>query len=73
MREGWGKIVAKEGFGGLYKGLYPLWARQIPYNITTQEANTSLRQLAILLLGFAHSAVDDLDRLLANPRRSMAN
>lgn len=26
-------VVAKEGFGGLYKGLYPLWARQIPYTM----------------------------------------
>ncbi|KAE8362842.1 mitochondrial carrier domain-containing protein [Aspergillus caelatus] len=34
MREGWSKIVAQEGFGGLYKGLYPLWARQIPYTMT---------------------------------------
>jgi solute carrier family 25 phosphate transporter 3 len=34
LREGWGKIVAKEGLGGLYKGLYPLWARQIPYTMT---------------------------------------
>lgn len=33
LREGWSKIVAKEGFGGLYKGLYPLWARQIPYTM----------------------------------------
>jgi len=33
LREGWGKIVAQEGFGGLYKGLYPLWARQIPYTM----------------------------------------
>lgn len=33
MREGWSKIVAQEGFGGLYKGLYPLWARQIPYTM----------------------------------------
>jgi len=33
MREGWGKIVAKEGIGGLYKGLYPLWARQVPYTV----------------------------------------
>lgn len=23
-------VVAAEGFAGLYKGLYPLWARQIP-------------------------------------------
>lgn len=26
-------ITAKEGFGGLYKGLYPLWGRQIPYTM----------------------------------------
>jgi len=33
MREGWTKIVAQEGYAGLYKGLYPLWARQIPYTM----------------------------------------
>ncbi|KKY23809.1 putative mitochondrial phosphate carrier protein [Phaeomoniella chlamydospora] len=33
LREGWSKVVAKEGFGGLYKGLYPLWGRQIPYTM----------------------------------------
>jgi len=33
LREGWGTIVKNEGFGGLYKGLYPLWARQIPYTM----------------------------------------
>ena len=26
-------IVAKEGAAGLYKGLYPLWGRQIPYTM----------------------------------------
>lgn len=31
--DGISKIVAAEGFGGLYKGLYPLWARQIPYTM----------------------------------------
>lgn len=31
--DGWKKIVAKEGFGGLYSGLGPLWARQIPYTM----------------------------------------
>jgi solute carrier family 25 (mitochondrial phosphate transporter), member 3 len=31
LREGWSRIVAKEGVAGLYKGLYPLWARQVPY------------------------------------------
>lgn len=31
--DGFRSITAKEGFGGLYKGLYPLWARQIPYTM----------------------------------------
>ena len=33
LREGWSKIVKTEGVGGLYKGLYPLWGRQIPYTM----------------------------------------
>lgn len=33
LREGWSKITAKEGIGGLYKGLQPLWGRQIPYTM----------------------------------------
>lgn len=31
--DGISKIVAKEGTSGLYKGLYPLWGRQIPYTM----------------------------------------
>ena len=33
LREGWSKIVDKEGIAGLYKGLVPLWGRQIPYTM----------------------------------------
>lgn len=33
MREGLSKVIATEGYAGLYKGLYPLWARQIPYTM----------------------------------------
>lgn len=33
MRDGWARIVREEGYAGLYKGLYPLWARQIPYTM----------------------------------------
>jgi len=31
--DGINKIVSTEGVGGLYKGLYPLWGRQIPYTM----------------------------------------
>ncbi|KAJ8143362.1 hypothetical protein OY671_003502 [Metschnikowia pulcherrima] len=31
--DGWSKITEKEGISGLYKGLGPLWARQIPYTM----------------------------------------
>ncbi|KAL9053361.1 MAG: hypothetical protein Q9162_004802 [Coniocarpon cinnabarinum] len=33
MREGLSKVIASEGVGGLYKGLSPLWGRQIPYTM----------------------------------------
>lgn len=31
--QGWTKITEKEGIRGLYKGIGPLWARQIPYTM----------------------------------------
>merc|ERR1719187_1705581 len=33
LREGFPKIMAEEGVSGFYKGLVPLWARQIPYTM----------------------------------------
>ncbi|KAH8589322.1 mitochondrial phosphate carrier protein [Bisporella sp. PMI_857] len=33
MREGMSKVIASEGYAGLYKGLVPLWGRQIPYTM----------------------------------------
>ena len=48
LREGWSKIVSTEGVKGLYKGLDPLWARQIPYTMTKfatfEQAVTSIYQ-----------------------------
>jgi solute carrier family 25 phosphate transporter 3 len=33
LREGFPKILKHEGLGGFYKGLVPLWGRQIPYTM----------------------------------------
>lgn len=33
LHSAWTKTVAAEGIAGLYKGLVPLWARQIPYTM----------------------------------------
>ncbi|KAH3674981.1 hypothetical protein WICPIJ_009367 [Wickerhamomyces pijperi] len=33
LSDGFSKFVAKEGYAGLYKGLVPLWLRQIPYTM----------------------------------------
>ena len=33
LREGFPKILREEGLGGFYKGLVPLWGRQIPYTM----------------------------------------
>lgn len=33
MTAGMKKIIAEEGVAGLYKGIAPLWARQIPYTM----------------------------------------
>jgi len=32
-REGWPKIMEAEGWNGFYKGLVPLWFRQVPYTM----------------------------------------
>lgn len=32
-REGWPKIMNAEGWNGFYKGLSPLWMRQVPYTM----------------------------------------
>lgn len=33
LREGVPKLLGEEGFGGFYKGIVPLWCRQIPYTM----------------------------------------
>jgi len=32
-REGWPKMMAEGGWAGMYKGLQPLWFRQVPYTM----------------------------------------
>lgn len=31
--QGWNQIMANEGWNGFYKGLTPLWCRQVPYTV----------------------------------------
>jgi len=33
LMDGMPKMIAQEGFGNLYAGLTPLWARQVPYTV----------------------------------------
>jgi len=33
LREGFPKFIAEDGYAGLYKGIVPLWGRQIPYTM----------------------------------------
>jgi len=33
LREGLPKFIAENGYGGFYKGIVPLWGRQIPYTM----------------------------------------
>jgi len=33
LREGFPKFLAEEGYAGFYKGIVPLWGRQIPYTM----------------------------------------
>jgi hypothetical protein len=33
LGDGLPRFVAQEGYGGLFKGLTPLWGRQIPYTM----------------------------------------
>lgn len=45
LTDGLPKIVAQDGIGGLYKGLVPLWGRQIPYTMMKFGAFENVVQL----------------------------
>lgn len=54
--DGWKKIVSSEGYGGLYKGLGPLWARQIPYTMVKFASFEKCVELIYQYLGKPASA-----------------
>lgn len=49
--DGWSKITATEGFRGLYKGLVPLWFRQIPYTMVKFTSFEKTVEMIYLYLG----------------------
>lgn len=55
--DGLPKYVAEDGWAGLYKGIVPLWGRQIPY--------TGERRL--FYLTYADAMLDKADRKVPGP------
>ncbi|KAK6430528.1 Cu/Pi carrier [Oleoguttula sp. CCFEE 5521] len=49
--DGINKIVKAEGVAGLYKGLYPLWARQIPYTMMKFASFETIVEMIYARLG----------------------
>ncbi|KAF3989281.1 hypothetical protein FT663_02828 [Candidozyma haemuli var. vulneris] len=54
--EGFSKIFKAEGFNGLYKGIGPLWARQIPYTMVKFSSFEKCVELIYQYLGKPASA-----------------
>jgi len=51
MSDGMPKILAAEGLNGFYKGLVPLWARQVPYTIIKFVAFEKVVETIYTILG----------------------
>lgn len=60
--DGWKKITAAEGFGGLYKGLAPLWMRQIPYTMVKFASFEKTVELIYQYLGKPVSSYSPLQQ-----------
>lgn len=54
--QGISSITAKEGVAGLYKGLYPLWGRQIPY---TMMKFASFETIVAMIYGYLPGTKND--------------
>jgi len=59
LSDGLPKIYAQEGLGGLYKGLVPLWARQIPYTIVKFVA---FEKFATMIYGLVPKSKEDMSK-----------
>lgn len=60
--DGFNKIVKSDGFGGLYKGIGPLWARQIPYTMVKFSSFEKCVELIYQYLGKPASAYTSLQQ-----------
>lgn len=54
--EGINYVAAREGYAGLYKGLYPLWGRQIPY---TMMKFASFENIVAAIYGYLPGSKSD--------------
>ena len=59
LSDGMPKMLAEGGVGGLYKGLVPLWGRQIPYTVIKFVA---FERVVVMLYGFLPGKRSDYNK-----------
>jgi len=63
MMDGFPKIIAQEGFGNLYAGLGPLWARQVPYTIIKFVAFERIAEYLYSILPKPKSEMSNVEQM----------
>jgi len=63
LMDGLPKFVAQEGFGNLYGGITPLWARQIPYTIIKFMAFERIAEKIYSMLPKKKSEMNQLEQM----------
>jgi len=63
LSDGLPKFIATEGFGNLYAGITPLWARQIPYTIIKFMAFERIAEFIYSLLPKKKADMNQLEQM----------
>jgi len=63
LMDGLPKFISKEGFGNLFAGITPLWARQIPYTIIKFMAFERIAEYIYSLIPKKKSEMNELEKM----------